>query len=442
MVFIPSSTQLAKSFDPNGTKKYAIHSSNNDKDLSQQAKDELNKAKNKLDTEWEAAKYKTDAELNNAKEKLDSYKNEAKKDLDKYKDEAGNDLSKYTNDANIEWNKTKGRFEHYKDKAMFELDNAQEKLLGKQVVSATATANADGIQLFSPQYYLACGFGGAFACSTTHAAITPLDLVKCRRQVDSSLYKSNIQGWKAIMKGEGAGALFTGFGATFIGYGFQGAGKYGLYEVFKKKYSDILGDQIASNYKTSVFLAASASAEFFADIFLCPWEAIKLKMQTTLPPYATTLPKGFSKFLADEGVKGMYKGIGPLWARQIPYTMVKFATFENIVAATYKALPYEKEEMSKVGQTGVSFFSGYIAGLFCATVSHPADVLTSLVNADRGANESMMQATRRHYAKIGFNGLWNGLPVRLVMIGTLTGAQWLLYDSFKVYMGLPTTGSH
>jgi solute carrier family 25 phosphate transporter 3 len=33
-----------------------------------------------------------------------------------------------------------------------------------------------------------------------------------------------------------------------------------------------------------------------------------------------------------------------------------------------------------------------------------------------------------------------GLPLRIVMIGTLTAAQWAIYDSFKVFIGLPTTG--
>ena len=41
-------------------------------------------------------------------------------------------------------------------------------------------------------------------------------------------------------------------------------------------------------------------------------------------------------------------------------------------------------------------------------------------------------------------GLWGlftrGLPLRIVMIGTLTGAQWGIYDTFKVFVGLPTTG--
>ena len=33
----------------------------------------------------------------------------------------------------------------------------------------------------------------------------------------------------------------------------------------------------------------------------------------------------------------------------------------------------------------------------------------------------------RIYKDIGFSGLWNGLPVRIVMIGTLTGLQWMIY---------------
>lgn len=35
----------------------------------------------------------------------------------------------------------------------------------------------------------------------------------------------------------------------------------------------------------------------------------------------------------------------------------------------------------------------------------------------------------RIYKDIGFSGLWNGLPVRIVMIGTLTGLQWMIYVS-------------
>ena len=29
-----------------------------------------------------------------------------------------------------------------------------------------------------------------------------------------------------------------------------------------------------------------------------------------------------------------------------------------------------------------------------------------------------------------------GLPLRILMVGTLTGAQWGIYDSFKLFIGL------
>lgn len=58
-------------------------------------------------------------------------------------------------------------------------------------------------------YYLKCMAGGAVACGLTHTAVTPLDLVKCRRQVDAKLYKSVGDGFSKIYKAEGMAGLFT-----------------------------------------------------------------------------------------------------------------------------------------------------------------------------------------------------------------------------------------
>lgn len=120
--------------------------------------------------------------------------------------------------------------------------------------------------------------------------------------------------------------------------------------------------------------------------------------------------------------------------------MMKFASFETVVEMIYERLPGSKADYGKGVQTGVSFAGGYIAGILCAIVSHPADVMVSKLNANRQTGEAFGAAMGRVYKEIGFGGLWNGLPVRIVMIGTLTGMQWLLYDSFKIFFGLPTTG--
>ncbi|KAJ9615848.1 Cu/Pi carrier [Cladophialophora chaetospira] len=324
-----------------------------------------------------------------------------------------------------------------KDKAIELSEKAQAEY---EKASGKAQAKVGGIELYSAKYYAACTVGGILACGTTHAAVTPLDLVKCRRQVDSKLYKGNFQAWGTIARTEGFRGIFTGFSPTFFGYSVQGAGKYGFYEYFKHLYSEFAGEENAAKYKTILYLTASASAEFIADVGLCPFEAVKVRMQTTIPPAFTGTFQGISAITSKEGTAGLYKGLYPLWGRQIPYTMMKFASFENIVAAIYNYLPGTKSDYSKGAQTGVAFVGGYMAGILCAIVSHPADVMVSKLNAERAPGESFGGAMSRIYAKIGFPGLWNGLPVRIVMIGTLTGLQWMIYDSFKIFMGLPTTG--
>ncbi len=56
-------------------------------------------------------------------------------------------------------------------------------------------------------------------------------------------------------------------------------------------------------YRTSLYLAASASAEFFADIALAPMEAVKVRIQTQ-PGFANTLREGFPKIMSSEGING------------------------------------------------------------------------------------------------------------------------------------------
>ncbi|KAJ9625063.1 Cu/Pi carrier [Taxawa tesnikishii (nom. ined.)] len=319
-----------------------------------------------------------------------------------------------------------------------QLSDAAVKEFNK--ASDAAQAKAGKIELYSAKYYAACTFGGLLACGVTHWSVTPLDLVKCRRQVDPKMYKGNFEAWRKISAAEGVRGVYTGGSPTFFGYSAQGAFKYGGYEFFKKFYSDLAGEENAYRYKTSLYLTASASAEFFADIALCPFEAVKVRMQTTIPPQFTGTLNGINTIIGKEGVGGLYKGLYPLWGRQIPYTMMKFASFETIVEAIYHRLPGTKQDYGKAAQTAVSFTGGYLAGILCAIVSHPADVMVSKLNASRQPGEAFGAAMGRIYKDIGFAGLWNGLPVRIVMIGTLTGLQWMIYDYFKIFMGLPTTG--
>lgn len=289
-------------------------------------------------------------------------------------------------------------------------------------------------------YYGKCVVGGILACGLTHAAITPLDVTKCLMQVEPTKYKGLISGLRTIIAEEGAMAVTKGWFPTLAGYSAQGAFKYGLYEFFKDTYSNMLGEENSKKYKALIWCAGSASAEFFADIALCPLEMVKVKVQTSK---AGTWPTAFFPALSQMSAQRAetrfpFGSIVPLWSRQIPYTIAKFYFFEKFVQMFYThVFPEPKETYGKPTQLGVTFASGYLAGVVCAIVSHPADSLVSQLGKADNKGKGIGQIIN----EVGIGKLaTRGLPTRILMIGTLTGLQWWIYDSFKSAFGLGTTG--
>lgn len=299
-------------------------------------------------------------------------------------------------------------------------------------LSAAATEQYS-CEFGSAKYFALCGLGGVLSCGLTHTAVTPLDLVKCRLQVDKAKYKNTFTGFKITYAEGGPKGMVLGWAPTAIGYSAQGLCKFGFYEVFKNIYSGILGEENTYLYRTSLYLAASASAEFFADIALSPMESVKVRIQTSpAGTFPTTLREAAPKIYAAEGMNGFYKALVPLWGRQIPYTMMKFACFERTVEAIYaNIVPKPRAECTKSEQLVVTFAAGYIAGVFCAIVSHPADSIVSYMNKAKGATVGSAAKA------LGFAGCWSGLAPRIIMIGTLTALQWFIYDGVKVALGLP-----
>jgi len=281
---------------------------------------------------------------------------------------------------------------------------------------------------------------GVLACGLTHTLITPLDVTKCNMQVNPQKYKGLIPGLKTILAEEGSAAIWKGWGPTLIGYSAQGCMKYGLYEVFKDFYSNLAGKENSEKYKGLIWCAGSASAEFFADIALCPMEMVKVKVQTSVPG---TFPTGFGAALSEMNNNRVayrfpFGSLTPLWSRQIPYTVAKFYFFEKVVQFFYtNVFTKPKSEYSKSTQLGVTFASGYIAGIICAIVSHPADSLVSLMSKPANKGKSIGTIA----SETGLTALaTKGLATRVIMIGTLTGLQWWIYDSFKAAFGMGTSG--
>lgn len=139
---------------------------------------------------------------------------------------------------------------------------------------------------------------------------------------------------------EGAGALLTGFGPTAIGYLAQGGAKFAGYELWKKKFVEMAGDQeTAVKYRTAIYLGAASIAEyvicrsyhasksechfelprFFADILLTPLEATRIRLVSERG-YATGLISGFTRLAREGGLRELYAGFLPILCKSVTVT--------------------------------------------------------------------------------------------------------------------------
>lgn len=91
---------------------------------------------------------------------------------------------------------------------------------GRQIQAAAAAAG-ESCEFGSNKYFALCAVGGVLSCGTTHTFVVPLDLVKCRLQVDAAKYKNLFHGFKVTVAEEGARGLAKGWAPTFFGYSAQ-----------------------------------------------------------------------------------------------------------------------------------------------------------------------------------------------------------------------------
>merc|ERR1712164_205851 len=289
---------------------------------------------------------------------------------------------------------------------------------------------------FGTSYFLRGALAGGICCSFTHGAACPIDVVKTRMQLDPVKYnKGLIGGFRQVIAEEGAVALSTGLGPTAQGYFVQGWFKFGGVEFFKIQFVKSLGEQSAFDSRTSIYLSSAAMAEFIADVFLCPYEACRIRLVSD-PTYATSMLGTAKRLLAEDGLLGgFYSGFVPILFKQIPYTMAKFAVQGAAAEAIYGTLP-DRSTLGKGTKMGVSIASGVIAGVAAAIISHPADTLLSKINkAGAGGEGSMFVRLGRLASEMGFYKLAVvGLPARCVMIGSITAGQFGVFDSLMPIM--------
>jgi solute carrier family 25 phosphate transporter 3 len=119
---------------------------------------------------------------------------------------------------------------------------------------------------------------GGVCAAASHGVATPIDVVKTRIQANPAEFDGMglLGATQSILDQDGPSALLGGLGPTVVGYGLEGAVKFGLYESFKPIFASLL--HLDSD--TVPFLAASIVAGAAASFMLLPLERTRVRIVT------------------------------------------------------------------------------------------------------------------------------------------------------------------
>jgi len=294
---------------------------------------------------------------------------------------------------------------------------------------------------FTQRDYTTFFVAGALCATISHGAMTPIDVVKTRIQIDPTFKSLTfVSGTRHIIASEGPRGLLTGFGPTAVGYLAQGGAKFAGYEYWKKTFVEVAGTQEAAvKNRTLIYLGSAAVAEFFADILLTPLEATRIRLVSERG-FATGLVSGFVRIAKEGGLRELYAGFLPILCKQIPYAIGQFTVNEFCHELVFRSVTEEtKVTISKNNSLryGIQLGSGIIAGFAAAILSHPADTLLSQINKGHGPTGSMSHRLFVLAKEAGFRGLFAGLGPRMVMTAGLVSSQFLMYGAIKDAIGAP-----
>jgi len=265
---------------------------------------------------------------------------------------------------------------------------------------------------------------GALACTLTHVALVPLDVVKTLQQTEPGRFGSLglLTAGHRLVKESGLSALFLGLWPTLAGYTWYGASVFPGYELFKRKLMEVAGPRRAVSLRIPTILLAGAMATFFACIGVAPAEAVRIR---------TVAERGFSPdFLSSW--HHLFAGFPPLLLRQVFFGMAKFLVFDTVAAMVYRQLPWMANR--KGTSSMVSMFSGAVAGIISTFVSQPADAILTCMSAT--PQLGIAGAASALWRDGQFGAFYAGFSTRAAWAAAIIGGQFLLYDVAKRIFGV------
>ncbi|KAL4650932.1 hypothetical protein ACB092_01G122700 [Castanea dentata] len=170
----------------------------------------------------------------------------------------------------------------------------------------------------------------AGACAGVSSTICtyPLELLKTRLTVERGVYSGLFHAFLKIVREEGPAELYRGLTPSLIGVIPYAATNYYAYDTLRKAYRKIFKQEKIGNIETLLIGSAAGAISSSATF---PLEVARKHMQVGAlsgrQVYKNVL-HALASILEQEGIQGLYRGLGPSCMKLVPAAGISFMCYE------------------------------------------------------------------------------------------------------------------
>ncbi|PIA39941.1 hypothetical protein AQUCO_02600407v1 [Aquilegia coerulea] len=202
---------------------------------------------------------------------------------------------------------------------------------------------------------------------------------------------------------------------------------------------DAVKQTIAAEGLGGLYKGAGVAVSFLA----CPTELIKCRLQAQSALADVSSSGGGVKYSgpmdvakhvlrSEGGMKGLFKGLAPTFAREVPGNAAMFGVYEGV-----KQLIAGGQDTSQLGR-GSMVVAGGVAGASFWCMVYPTDVVKSVIQVDDYKNPKFfgsIDAFKKILKSEGVKGLYKGFGPAMARSVPANAACFLAYEVTRSSLG-------
>lgn len=256
----------------------------------------------------------------------------------------------------------------------------------------------------------------------------PFDLVKVRLQsAPEGTYNGAIDVIKKTIANEGPFGFYKGTLTPLLGVGACVSVQFSVNEFMKRYYDKKLNGQPLTIFD---YFNCGAVAGFANGFLTSPIEHIRIRLQSQTGE--TKLYNGpldcAKKIYQENGIRGIYKGLGPTLIRESIGLGIYFSTYEALISRELKS--NSKLTRNDIPAWKLCMFGG-LSGYTLWIGIYPIDVIKSKLQTDgvkNGKYSNALGVAKDVLRTQGIKGLYKGFMPTILRAAPANGATFAVFE--------------